>query len=113
MTDLGFSGLTRLTGSELPTNIQGRCYTDIGMPTDDLSNCDGIGGVSARFPECLNAAQRSAVLNSVHGAAVAESLMDIAPGASLYIANPISQADLQDTVHFRIPSNGWPRKEYR
>ena len=98
--DLGFSGLTSLMGSELPTNIQGRCYTDIGMPTDDLSNCDGVDDVSARFPECLDAAQRSAVLNAVHGAAVAESLLDIAPSASLYIANPMSQADLQDAVQW-------------
>ena len=98
--DLGFSGLTSLMGSELPTNIQGRCYTDIGMPTDDLSNCDVEDEVSARFPECLDAAQRSAVLNAVHGTAVGESLVDIAPGASLYVANPFSRADLQDTVQW-------------
>ena len=88
----------------MPTNIQGRCYTDIGMPTDDLSNCEGVDDVSARFPECLDAAQRSAVLNAVHGAAVAESLIDIAPDASLYVANPFHGRT------FRTPSIGWPRK---
>ena len=98
--DLGFEGLRSLMGSELPSNIQGRCYTDIGTPTDDLSNCEGVGDVSARFPECQEVAERSAARGAVHGAAVAESLVDIAPGASLYIANPISRADLQDTVQW-------------
>ena len=98
--DLGFEGLRSLMGSELPSNIQGRCYTDIGTPTDDLSNCEGVGDVSARFPECQEVAERSAARGAVHGAAVAESLIDIAPGASLYIANPISRADLQDTVQW-------------
>ena len=96
--DLGFEGLRSLIGSELLSNIQGRCYTDIGTSTDDLSNCEGVDDVTARFPECQEAAERSAALNAVHGAAVAESLIDMAPGASLYVANPPSRADLQDAV---------------
>ena len=57
----------------------GRCYTDVGRPTSDLANCDASGGSS-------------------HGTAVAESLMDIAPDADLYIANPMGWADLHDSV---------------
>ena len=46
MIDLGFSGLTILMGSELPTNVQGRCYTDIGEFSHDLSDCDVVDEVS-------------------------------------------------------------------
>ena len=96
--DLGFEGLRSLIGSELLSNIQGRCYTDIGTPTDDLSNCEGVDDVTARFPECQEEAERSAALNAVHGTAVSEAVIDIAPAATLYVASPFSRGDMQDVV---------------
>ena len=93
--DLGFKDLTSLMGTELPARVQGRCYTDIGVFTQDLSDCEAVGEVTVAIPECLDYAQRRAVRNAIHGTVVAESLIDIAPEVSLYIANPISRADLQ------------------
>ena len=93
--DLGFKDLTSLMGTELPAMVQGRCYTDIGVFTQDLADCEAIGEVTVRIPECLDYAQRRAVRNAIHGTIVAESVIDIAPEVSLYIADPISRADLQ------------------
>ena len=93
--DLGFKDLTSLMGTELPTGVQGRCYTDIGVFTQDLADCEAVGEVTIPFPECLDDAQRRADRNASHGTIVAESVIDIAPEVSLYIANPISRADLQ------------------
>ena len=93
--DLGFKDLTSLTGTELPARVQGRCYTDIGVFTQDLADCEAVGEVSVPIPECLDDAQRRADRNATHGTIVAESVIDIAPEVSLYIANPISRADLQ------------------
>ena len=93
--DLGFKDLTSLMGTELPAKVQGRCYTDIGVFTQDLADCEAVGEVTVRIPECLDYAQRRAVRNAIHGTIVAESVIDIAPEVSLYIADPISRADLQ------------------
>ena len=38
----------------------------------------------------------------VHGTIVAESVIDIAPEVSLYIANPISRADLQAAADWMV-----------
>ena len=65
------------------------------MFTSDLADCETAGQVTVENPECLDYAQRVASLNAVHGTIVAETLMDIAPEASLYVANPKSKADLQ------------------
>ncbi|HMM41178.1 MAG TPA: S8 family serine peptidase [Thermomicrobiales bacterium] len=78
--DLGFTGFSALIGSELPVPIT-RCYEGIGLPTDEMSACEQGG---------------------VHGTAVTETLMDIAPDASLYIANPQSLLDLHDAVDWMI-----------
>ena len=93
--DLGFKDLTSLMGTELPARVQGRCYTDIGVFTQDLADCEAVDEVTVAIPECLDDAQRRAVRSAIHGTVVAESLIDIAPEVSLYIANPISRADLQ------------------
>ena len=93
--DLGFKDLTSHMGTELPAKVQGRCYTDIGVFTQDLADCEAVGEVTVRIPECLDYAQRRAVRNAIHGTIVAESVIDIAPEVSLYIADPISRADLQ------------------
>ncbi len=75
----GFTGLRALQGNELPSTVVGRCYTDVGKPTSNLANCDAAGG-------------------DEHGTLVAETLMDVAPDADLYISNPRSFADLHSAV---------------
>ncbi|MCY3924744.1 MAG: S8 family serine peptidase, partial [bacterium] len=75
----GFTGLRALLGSELPSTVVGRCYTDAGKPTSNLANCDTRGG-------------------DTHGTRVAESLMDVAPDAELYISNASTWADLHSAV---------------
>ena len=77
--DLSFGRFRRLQGTELPTSVTVRCYTDIGSHTSDIRDC---------------------VSGNTHGTAVAESLVDIAPSVSLYIADPISRADLKSTVEW-------------
>lgn len=79
--DVGFDGLRKLMDRELPTTIKARCFTDIGRFSSRLAACDG---------------------DSVHGTAVAESLIDIAPAVSLYIANPISPGDTVRTVDWMV-----------
>ena len=100
--DLGFKDLTSLMGTELPARVQGRCYTDIGVFTQDLADCEAVGEVTVPIPECLDDAQRRAVRNATHGTIVAESVIDIAPEVSLYIANPISKADLQAAADWMV-----------
>ena len=98
--DLGFKELTSLMGTELPARVQGRCYTDIGVFTQDLADCEAVDEVTVAIPECLDDAQRRAVRSAIHGTVVAESLIDIAPEVSLYIANPQSWGDLQDATEW-------------
>ncbi len=70
--DVGFTGLAARLGTELPATVQARCYTSIGSFTTDLSACDN---------------------GETHGTAVAETVLDMAPGIELYIASPISRSD--------------------
>ena len=77
----GFSGLRQLQGSELPEQIDTRCYEDMGKPTNDLANCDQAGGES-------------------HRAVMAEVAMDLAPAAELYIANPNTWSDIRSSVEW-------------
>ena len=93
-----FRGFSGLMGTELPSTVVARCYTDIGVFTSNLADCEAVGQVSTPFPECQDAVQRRAVSNAEHGTIVAESVIDIAPEVSLYIANPQSRGDLQDAV---------------
>ena len=81
--DGGFAGFSALMGSELPANVTLRCYTDIGV-------------FSSNFADCEAAAEGN------HATIVAESLMDIAPDATLYISNPRSQGDLRQTVDWMV-----------
>lgn len=74
--DVGFEGVRSLIGVELPTPI-GRCYRSVGNFTSNLADCER---------------------NGVHGTAVAETVIDVAPDAALYIANPLSPLDLHDAV---------------
>ena len=78
--DTGFSGYDSI-GAELPRVAGARCYRyGFGRTTDDPRDCVG----------------------DVHGTAVAEAVIDIAPDASLYIAMPRTQGDLQDAVDWMI-----------
>ena len=79
--DLSFKGFSGLMGTELPATVVARCYTDIGVFTRNLSDCES---------------------DSDHGTIVAESLVDIAPEVSLYIANPSTKGDLQRVVDWMI-----------
>ena len=77
--DGGFEGFGALIGTELPPTVVSRCYTSIGVFTSDLDDCEN---------------------GSSHGTAVAEAIIDIAPGATLYIATASSNADNLATVNW-------------
>ena len=94
--DDGFEGFSGLMGTELPQSVEARCYP-IGSdtPTNEIADCDW---------------------DDVHGTEVAESVMDIAPEVSLYIANVDTPDDVQAAVEWMIDqevhvinhSMGWP-----
>ena len=77
----GFRGLSALRGNELPTNITARCYRSAGVFTSNLANCE---------------------TGSYFGTTVAETLLDIAPDATLYISNPQSRGDLKTAVNWMV-----------
>ena len=76
--DIGFSGFRVLMGSELPSSVEARCYTDVGIFTANLTDCE--------------------TGDDPHGTAVTEAAFDIAPEATYYIANPFSAGDLANVV---------------
>ena len=81
--DMGFAGAEKLLGTELPHSMETRCYqtgTDSPVP---LSDCDSTS----------------------HGTIVAESIIDIAPEASLYLGAVRSRGDLSDVVDWMIQQN--------
>ena len=78
--DGGFGGFAALMGTEVPADVHARCYRWLGEHSQDLEHCG----------------------DSTHGTAVAESVLDIAPDVSLYIADPQSPGDLRDTVDWMI-----------
>jgi hypothetical protein len=77
--DVGFTGYSGLMGVELPATVMARCYTAIGVFTSNVANCETA---------------------TVHGTAVGEAVHDVAPGATLYIANPASSGDLLQTAQW-------------
>jgi subtilisin family serine protease len=82
--DNGFAGLVARLGTELPSTVHARCYTAVGVFTSDVLGCDN---------------------GENHGTAVAETVADMAPGVELFIADPISRLDEQQTVAW-MTSNG-------
>ena len=72
--DAGFQGFGVLMGTELPFTVVARCYIFIGTFTSNLADCEN---------------------GEVHGTAVAETVIDMAPDAALYISNAKSGGDLQ------------------
>ena len=79
--DLGFQGFAALMGTDLPSTVVARCYTAIGVFSALLSDCED---------------------GNVHGTAVAEAIVDIAPDVTLYIANPSSFGDLQASAAWMV-----------
>ena len=78
--DTGFSGIQEILGAEVPRVVRARCYTWLGEHTGNLADCGG----------------------GTHGINVSESLMDIAPGATLYISDPQSLSELRNAVDWMI-----------
>ena len=79
--DSGFSGFADLMGDEVPATVQVRCYQWVGVHSQSLEHCADGGN---------------------HGTRVAESVIDIAPDVSLYIADPDTLSDLKDTVGWMV-----------
>ncbi|MFN2444717.1 MAG: hypothetical protein ABR606_03905, partial [Vicinamibacterales bacterium] len=79
--DYWFTGINDLLGSEVPANLVARCYTSPGQFSSNLDDCLGGGN---------------------HGAAVAESVIDLAPGVQLFIADPETPLDFQASVAWMI-----------
>ena len=76
----GYQGMRHVLGTDVPRTIHGYCYVDNGKSTTNVDNCLWGG------PE--------------HGTSVAETVMDMAPAATLYIANPNSHGELRQTVEW-------------
>ena len=81
--DLGFEGAEKLLGTELPQIVEARCYRADTDKPGPLDECD----------------------RTHHGTIVAESIIDIAPEASLYLAAVRSRGDLADVVDWMIDDN--------
>ena len=78
--DSGFESFARLQGTQLPHNVVARCYfATARAPSSALADCEVDGN---------------------HGTAVAETLVDVAPNVTLYIANPITAGDLQSAANW-------------
>ncbi len=80
--ETGFEGFAGLVGQELPSPVGIRCYTDAG------------GVFSSALKDCEN--------GDVHGTATTETIIDTAPGVSLYIARVRNKRDLRDTVNWMV-----------
>ena len=83
-TEFSFNDFRGLMGTEFPSSVQARCYTDVGRFTSNLSNCG------------------NALVGNNHGTLLAEAVMDIAPEASLYIAAPWSLGDLRTATDWMV-----------
>ena len=79
--DFGFKGFSDLMGSEVPATVQARCYYSTRSYSQDLEDCTDF---------------------SNHGTRVAESVIDIAPDVSLYIAETYKQSQLKDAVDWMV-----------
>ena len=92
--DVGFVGYRSLMGVELPDNVVARCYIDVGVYTSNVADCEA----SEPLPD-FNQCPRGDS-GTVHGTAVAEAVIDIAPDAILYISQPGSWGDLQSATEW-------------
>ena len=78
--DVGYDGAVSLLGTDLPAEPHLRCYTTDSDDTADLTDCDQHN----------------------HGTLVAESIIDIAPDATLYLAATRSLGDTASIVDWMI-----------
>ena len=85
--DVGFKDFQSLIGTELPSTVEARCYTDVGVFTSNPTDC-----IPTEVPESTK----------LHGTAVTEAAFDIAPEAEYYIANIASLGDLRNTVDWMV-----------
>ena len=85
--DVGFKDFQSLMGTELPSTVEARCYTDVGVFTSNPTDC-----IPTEVPESTK----------LHGTAVTEAAFDIAPEAEYYIANIASFGDLANTVDWMV-----------
>ena len=76
-----FEGFSSLMGTELPSTVEARCYTDMGEFSSNLADCEA---------------------DSEHGTAITEVLFDIAPEATYYISNPNTLGDLKTAVEWMV-----------
>ena len=73
-------------GTELPSNVNVRCYTDVGVFTTNLSDCEAVSPVTPSVPaQCRDYVARFYQDNG-HGTAVSEAIIDIAPEVTLSLA---------------------------
>ena len=79
--DVGYLGFQELMGVEVPSegNVHALCFNELGSPTEELRHCE---------------------IDSVHGTAVVETLYDIAPNATYYIANLTTPGDMRKAVEW-------------
>ena len=76
-----FIGFSRLMGTEVPSSVLARCYTETGAVSSDLEDCE---------------------VRDSHGTAVTEAVFDIAPGATYYISNPLTRGDLKTATEWMV-----------
>ena len=81
--DTGYLGFRELMGVEVPSegNVHALCFNELGSPTEDLRHCEDF---------------------SIHGTAVVETLYDIAPNATYYIANLTTPGDMRKAVEWMV-----------
>ncbi len=85
--DSGFDGFGELMGVELPATVKAWCKRAEIDASQGLERCDGgYFGVGA----------------TNHGTVVAETIIDIAPEAELYLGVPSSLGDLRNIVSWMI-----------
>ena len=71
--DGGFDGFAARMGAELPASVRALCFPDLGASSSKLADC--------------------VTPDDTHGTAVAETIVDMAPNAELFISNAVSEAD--------------------
>ena len=81
--DVGYLGFRELMGVEVPSeeNVHAMCFNELGSPTEELRHCE---------------------IDSFHGTAVVETLYDIAPNATYYIANLSTPGDMRKAVEWMV-----------
>ena len=82
--DGGFEGFAARLGTELPASVQALCFPDLGVSSPNLADC---------------------AAGETHGTAVAESIVDMAPGVDLFVSNAGSPADKAAAISW-MTANG-------